>query len=67
MRERDTINRAVGCDRNVINDAVDWVAQKLEAGNKCYVEVTVREPLTQCRWMIEIYIARPAADQRTSV
>ena len=67
MREYDTVDRAIGCDRNVINDAVDRVAEKFEAGNKCYVEFTVREPLTQCRWMIEIYLARPAADQRTSV
>ena len=67
MREHDTINRAFGCDRNAIYDAVDRVTKKLEAGNKCYVEVTVREPLTHCRWMIELYLARPTADQRTSV
>src|SRR5689334_9807571 len=67
MREYDTINGAIGCDRNVINDAVNRVAEKLEAGNKRYVKVTVGEPLTQCRWMIEINRARPSADEWKSV
>ena len=67
VRDHDAVNWSIGRNRNVVNDPINRVAQKLEAGNKCHVESTVREPPTQNRWMIEIYLALPAADQRTGV
>ena len=67
MREYDTVDRAIGCDRNVINDAVDRVAEKFEAGNKRDVELAFRESLTQSGRMAELNLARPASDERTSV
>src|SRR5262249_58124879 len=62
VRDYYAVNRAVGGNGNVVNDSIDRVAQKLEAGNKRDVELAFRESLTQSGWMIELNIARPAAD-----
>ena len=67
MRDYYAVNRAVGRNRNVVNDPIDRVAQKFEAGNKRDVELALRESLTQGGRMVELNVARPAADERTSV
>ena len=67
VRDHDAVNWSIGRNRNVVNDPINRVAQKLEAGDKRNIELAVRELLTQCRWMIEIYLVRPAADEGTGV
>jgi len=67
MCDHDAVNRSLGRNRNVLNNPVNRVTQKFEAGNKRDIKLTVREPLTQCRWMIEIDAASPAVNERTSV
>ena len=67
MRNYYAVNGAVGRNGNIVNDPIDRVAQKFEAGNKCDVELAFGESLTQSGRMVELNIARPAADERTSV
>ena len=67
MRYHDAVNWSVRRNGNVVNDSILRVAQIFEAGNKSDIELTVREPLTQCRWMIKLNVIRAAANQRTSV
>jgi len=61
------VNRAYGRDRNIINNPVDRVAQKFETGNKSNIELTARKPLAKRRWMIEIHLTRPPANERAGV
>jgi hypothetical protein len=67
MCDHDAVNCSVRRNGNVVDDLIDRVAQIFEAGNKTDIELTIREPLTQCRWMIKHNVAWPAANQRTSV
>ena len=67
MRDYHTVNLAVGRNGNVVNDSIDRIAQKFEAGNKCDVELAFGESLTQSGRMVELNIARPTANERTSV
>ena len=53
--------------RNAVNDLIDRVAQKFETGNKRDIELAFRQSLTQSGWMIELNIALPTADKRTSI
>ena len=67
MRDYHTVNRAVGRYRNIVNNPINRVPQKLETGNKRNIELAFRESVTQSGRMVELNIARPAADERTSV
>ena len=67
MRDYYAVNRAVRRNGNVVNNSIDRVAQKFEAGNKRDVKLAFRESLTQSGRMVELNVARPAADERTSV
>jgi hypothetical protein len=65
--DHDAVNWSVGRNRNVINDSINGVPQKLETGNKRDIEVTVRQSLAQSRRVIELNVIWPAADERTRV
>jgi hypothetical protein len=34
MTDNHTVNGAIGSDGNAIDDAIDWIPKKFEAGNK---------------------------------
>jgi hypothetical protein len=51
----------------VVNDSVNWIAQKLEAGNERDIKLAFGESAAQSGRMIELNIAWPSADERTSV
>jgi hypothetical protein len=67
VRDYYTVNRAVGRNGNVVNDPIDRVAQKFEAGNKRDVKLAFRKSLAQSGRMVELNLAGPGADERTSV
>ena len=67
VRDYYTVNRAVGRNRNVLNDSVNWVAQKLETGNERDIKLAFCESVTQSGRMVELNIARPAAYERASI
>jgi hypothetical protein len=63
----DAVDWAVGRNGNVINDSINGVPQKLETGNECDIEVTVRQPFAQSRWVIGLDVIWPAANKRVRV
>jgi hypothetical protein len=63
----DAVNWSVGRNRNVINDSINGVPQKLETGNESDIEVTVRQSFAQSRWVIGLDVIWPAANEGTRV
>ena len=67
MRDNDTVNRSVGGNGYVINDPVNRVTQKFEAGDERKIEFAGRKFIAERRWMIEVHVAFPAVDERAGV
>jgi hypothetical protein len=67
VRDNDTVNRSVRGNANVINDPVNRVTQKFEAGDERNIEFPGRKFIAERRWMIEVHIAFPTADKRAGV
>ena len=67
MREEDAVDRAIGGDRELIDDRVDRVAQKFETGNKRDIEFARGKLPAKRRRMIEMHRATPAVDERPGV
>ena len=67
MRDNDTVNRSVGGNGNVINDPVNRVTQKFEAGDERNIEFAGCKFIAERRRMIEIHLAFPAVDERAGV
>ncbi len=67
MCDDDTVNWSVGRNRDVINDSINGVPQKLETGNKRDIEVTVCQSFAQSRRVIGLEVIWPAVNERTRV
>jgi len=67
MRDDNAVNRSGGGNRYIIDDSINWVAQKFETGNKGNVEAAARKSFAEHRWMIEVDGAGPSSNQWTSI
>jgi len=67
MRNDNAVNRSGGGNGNVIDDSVNWIAQKFEAGDERNIEIAARELRAKRSRMIERDLTRPAADERAGV
>jgi len=67
VRDDHAVNRAIGRDRDAIDNRVDWIAQKLEARDERNVELGAGKFPTKRGRVIEIYFALPAVDEWSSV
>src|SRR5215470_16828855 len=67
MRDDHAVNRAVRCNGNTINDSINRVAQKFEAGDKRNIALAVRESFAKRRWMIERHRAWPSSNERKGI
>ena len=61
------MDRSVGRNRNAVDQGVNRIAEKLEAGNERDVEPAGGEFLAKRAGVIEDDFARPAVDERTRV
>ena len=67
MRDDNAVNRPSRRDRNIINDSISRVAQKFKTGDKGKIEFASGKFIAECRWMIEVYVARPSSNEWTGV
>ena len=67
MRDDNAVNRSGGGNRYIIDDSINWVAQKFETRDKSNIDLTARKPLAERRWMTENHLASPPSDERTGV
>ena len=63
----DAVNRSVRGNGNIVNDPVNRVTQKFEAGDERDIEFPGRKFIAQRRWMIDVHIALPTVDERAGV
>ena len=67
MCNNNAVNRSGGGNGNVIDDSVNWIAQKFEAGDERDIEIAARKSRAKRSRMIERDLTRPAADERAGV
>jgi len=67
MRNDNAVNGPSRRNGNIIDDSIDRVAQKFETGNKSNIELTTCKPLAERRWMIEIHLTSPPANERAGI
>src|SRR6266571_3279702 len=67
MREINAVNRATRGNRQAIDNRIDWVAQKFEAGNQRHIQLAFREHSTERRRMIKTDFPRPAMNERPGI
>ena len=67
VRNNNAVNRATCRNGNAVDNPVNRVAEKLEAGNESDIEFTRAEPPAKRRWMIELDRPRPAMDKRPGI
>src|SRR6266513_2743722 len=61
------VNRAGRRNGDIIHDSINRVAKKFETGDERNIELTVRKPLAEHRWMIEVHLTLPPSNERTGV
>ena len=67
VREDNTEDRAVGRDRELVDDRVNGVAQIFKTRDQCDIECSGRDLPAEARGMIELHHTIPAMDKRERV
>ena len=67
VRDNDTVNWAVRGNGNFVNNPVNGVTQKFEAGDERNVEFAGGKFIAERRWMIEVNVACPSSNEWTGV
>jgi hypothetical protein len=67
VRDNDTVNRPVRTNGNIVNDPVNRVTQKFEAGDERNIEFGGGKFIAQRRRMIEVHLTFPAVNERAGV
>ena len=67
VRDDNAVNWSNRRNRNIVDDSISGVAQKLETGNKGKIEFASGKFTAKRRWMIEVHLVFPSSNERTGV
>ena len=67
VRDDNAVNWSNRRNRNIVDDSISGVAQKLETGNKGKIEFASGKFTAERGWMIEVHLVFPSSNERTGV